>query len=89
MGYDISFDSAPSFHIDGQLQAVDANGNVVVNPVLRDFERAAADLKAFDPYVDATQLTTVGRYLVDGPTLKAIHMIDADPRRTMSAPRTT
>ena len=83
-GYDISFDSAPSFYLDGQLQAVDANGNVVVNTTLRDFEKAAAGLKAFDPYVDTTQLTTVGRYLVDGPTLKALHMVNADPQRTMS-----
>ncbi len=83
-GYDISFDSAPSFYIDGQPQAVDASGKVVVNPVLRDFERAAANLKAFDPYVDSTQLTPVARYLVDAPTLKALHMINADPQRTMS-----
>jgi hypothetical protein len=83
-GYDISFDSAPSFYIDGQLQAVDGSGNVVVNPTLRDFEKGAANLKAFDPYVDTTQLTTVGRYLVDGPTLKALHMINADPQRAMS-----
>ncbi len=83
-GYDISFDSAPSFYLDGQLQAVDSTGKVVVNPVLRDFERAAANLKAFDPYIDATQLTPVGRYFVDAPTLAAIHMIDADSQRTMS-----
>jgi hypothetical protein len=83
-GYDISFDSAPSFYIDGQPQAVDANGNIVVNPLLRDFEHAAANLKAFDPYVDATQLIPVPRYLVDAPTLKALHMINADPQRTMS-----
>ncbi|WP_426425516.1 hypothetical protein [Bradyrhizobium genosp. A] len=83
-GYDISFDSAPSFYIYGQPQAFDASGHVVVNPVLRAFEKAAAGLKAFDPYVDATQLTPVANYLVDGPTLKALHMINADPQRTMS-----
>lgn len=83
-GYDISFDSAPSFYIDGQPQAVDSNGNVVLNPLLRDFEHAAAKLKAFDPYVDATQLTPVARYFVDAPTLKALHMINADPQRSMS-----
>lgn len=83
-GYDTSFDSAPSFYIYGQPQAVDANGNVVLNPVLRDFEHAAANLKAFDPYLDSTQLTAVARYLVDAPTLKALHMINADPQRTMS-----
>lgn len=83
-GYDISFDSAPSFYIDGRPQAVDSSGNLLVNPVLRDFEHAAASLKAFDPYLDPTQLTPVARYLVDAPTLKALHMVDADPQRTMS-----
>jgi hypothetical protein len=83
-GYDISFDSAPSFYIDGQPQAVDGNGQVVLNPVLRDFERAAVNLKGFDPYIDATQLTPIGRFFVDAPTLKAIHMIDADSQRNMS-----
>ncbi len=83
-GYDISFDSAPSFYINGQPQAVDSNGNVVVNPTLRTFEQKAANLNAFDPYIDATKLTPVARYLVDAPTLKALHMINADPQRTMS-----
>ncbi len=82
--YDISFDSAPSFYINGQPQAVDSNGNVVVNPTLRTFEQRAANLNAFDPYIDATKLTPVARYLVDAPTLKALHMINADPQRTMS-----
>jgi hypothetical protein len=83
-GYSISFDSAPSFYINGQPQAEDSNGNVVVNPTLRAFEQKAANLKAFDPYIDATQLTPVARYLVDEPTLKALHMINADPQRNMS-----
>jgi hypothetical protein len=84
-GYDISFDSAPSFYINGQPQAVDpATGRVVLNSTLRAFEKAAANLKAFDPYIDATKLTPVAKYLVDAPTLKAIHMINADPRRSMS-----
>ncbi|TMM13471.1 MAG: hypothetical protein E6F98_06090 [Actinobacteria bacterium] len=83
-GYDISFDSAPSFYINGQPQAVDSSGHVAVNPTLRAFESAAANLKAFDPYIDSTQLTPVARYLVDAPTLKALHMINADPARTMS-----
>lgn len=83
-GYDISFDSAPSFYIDGQPQALDATGSVILNPVLRSFESAAAKLQAFDPYIDPTKLTPVARYLVDGPTLKALHMINADPQRAMS-----
>jgi hypothetical protein len=84
IGYDISFDSAPSFYIDGQPQAVDSNGDIVVNDTLRKFEAAAATAKAFDPYVDSTQLTPVANYLADAPTLKALHMINADPKRTMS-----
>ncbi len=83
-GYDISFDSAPSFYIDGQPQAEDSSGNVVVNPTLRRFEQRAGNLKAFDPYIDSTKLTPVARYLVDEPTLKALHMINADPARNMS-----
>jgi hypothetical protein len=83
-GYDISFDSAPSFYINGQPQAEDSSGNVVVNPTLRAFEQKAANLKAFDPYIDSSRLTPVARYLVDEPTLKAIHMINADPARNMS-----
>jgi hypothetical protein len=84
VGYDISFDSAPSFYINGQPQAVDAAGDVVLNPTLRAFEVAAANLKAFDPYIDPSLLIPVARFLVDAPTLKAIHMINADPLRTMS-----
>lgn len=83
-GYDISFDSAPSFYINGQPQAEDSSGNVVLNPTLRAFEQKAANLKAFDPYIDSSHLTPVARYLVDEPTLKAIHMINADPLRSMS-----
>jgi hypothetical protein len=83
-GYDISFDSAPSFYINGQPQAVDSDGNVVVNPTLREFEQKAANLTAFDPYIDATKRTPVAKYLVDAPTLQALHMTNADPQRTMS-----
>jgi hypothetical protein len=83
-GYDISFDSAPSFYINNQPQAVDAAGNVVLNPTLRAFEARAAAVKAFDPYIDTTQFVPVANYLVDAPTLKALHMINADPQRTMS-----
>ena len=83
-GYDISFDSAPAFYIDNQPQALDASGNAILNPTLRAFEKAAASLMAFDPYLDATKLTPVAKYLVDGPTLKALHMINADPLRTWS-----
>lgn len=83
-GYDISFDSAPSFYINGQPQAVDANGTIVLNATLRAFEQKVGSLVAFDPYFEATRLTPVARYLVDAPTLKAIHMINADSRRTMS-----
>jgi hypothetical protein len=83
-GYDISFDSAPSFYINGQPQAIDSGGNLAVNPTLRAFEGAAANLNAFDPYLNTSQNIPVARYLVDYPTLKAIHMINTDPQRNMS-----
>jgi hypothetical protein len=83
-GYDISFDSAPSFYIDGQPQAVDSSGHIALNPTLRTFEQRAASVRAFDPYINTTQLVPVANYLVDAPTLKALHMINADPQRTMS-----
>jgi hypothetical protein len=83
-GYDTSFDSAPSFYIDGQPQAVDASGHVALNSTLRAFEQRAASVKAFDPYINTTQFVPVANYLVDAPTLKALHMINADPQRTMS-----
>ncbi len=60
-GYDTSFDSAPSFYINQQPQAVDGSGNVVVNPTLRDFEKKVANLKAFDPYINPLHLTPVAR----------------------------
>jgi len=83
-GYDIGFDSAPSFYINGQPQAIDGSGNLAVNPTLRAFETKVGSLMAFDPYIDSSQLTPVARYLVENPTLKAIHMINTDPRRNMS-----
>ena len=43
-----------------------------------------AKLQAFDPYLDSAQLGPVARYIVDAPTLKAIHVINADPQRTLS-----
>jgi hypothetical protein len=84
VSFETSFDSAPSFYIDNQPQAVDGSGNVVFNPTLRAFEKKAAAMLAFDPYIDDSKLIPVARYLVDAPALKAIHMINADPLRTMS-----
>jgi hypothetical protein len=82
--FDISFDSAPSFYINGQPQAVDASGHITLNTTLRAFEQAAGSLMAFDPYLDSTHLVPAARYLADAPALKAIHMINGDPQRTMS-----
>jgi hypothetical protein len=33
--YDISFDSAPSFYLNGRQSALDSTGKVVINPTLR------------------------------------------------------
>jgi hypothetical protein len=82
--YDISFDSAPAFYLNGRQSALDSNGKVVINPTLRRFEREAANAKAFDPFIDTVNLIPVANFLADAPQLKALHMINADPARTPS-----
>ena len=82
--YDISFDSAPSFYINGRLSALGPNGQLALNTTLRRFEREAASAKAFDPFIDPSHLIPVANSLADAPQLKALHMINADPNRTPS-----
>jgi hypothetical protein len=72
--FDIHFDMAPAFYIKGQP----AEGD----PTLRGYERASAQLTALDPFTGTTVHLT--RYLADGPELKMLHMVTADPNRTPS-----
>jgi hypothetical protein len=82
--YNISFDSAPSFYINGRQSALGPHGELTSNPTLRRFEQEAANAKGFDPFIDASKMIPVANFLADAPQLKALHMVNADPNRTPS-----
>ena len=72
--FDIHFDMAPTFYIKGRPATGD--------PVLREFEKAAAQLSVVNPITGNTDQLT--RYLADPVEMKLLHMITADPQRTPS-----
>jgi hypothetical protein len=74
--FDIHFDSAPNFYVNGQPGRTD--------PTLRQLERDVAAAKAIDPYDSLTSPTPITQYLVDTRGEEALHMINADPLRTPS-----
>ena len=71
--YVMHFDSAPTFHVNGNPAPQD--------PALRTFERNLAAGKAIDPYVSSSP-TPVAVHMVDTVGEKALHMVNADPQRT-------
>jgi hypothetical protein len=70
--FDIHFDDAPAFYVDGQPAATD--------PSVRKLERDVGALTSYDPYVGGTVNLT--QALADPTELKTLHMINADPKRT-------
>jgi hypothetical protein len=70
--FDIHFDMAPTFYIDGNPP--------VGNPVARAFERATAQLQVRSP-IDG-KIDHLTRFLADPVELKLLHMVTADPQRT-------
>ena len=84
-GYDISFDSAPSFYINGQQQAVDSSGNVVLVFGVTGLRAEGGRIEGVRP-VHRLVAVDAGRAGISStpPTLRAIHMINTDPQRTMS-----
>jgi hypothetical protein len=70
-GFDITFDMAPSFYVDGQPPAGD--------PLARQFEKAAAGLTAVNPRTGATDKLMAA--MADPVELKLLHMITGDPLR--------
>lgn len=70
-GYDIHFDDAPTFYVDGQPAQTD--------PTLRKLERDVGSLTSFDPYTGGTVNLT--QRLADQTEMKTLHMINADPKR--------
>ena len=70
-GFDITFDMAPSFYVDGQPAAGDS--------LARQFEKAAAGLTAVNPRTGATDKLIAA--MADPVELKLLHMITGDPSR--------
>jgi hypothetical protein len=68
---DLHFDMAPTFYVDPAGPAS-----------TREFEQAAAQLTASDPYTGQT--VPLAQYLADPVEMKLLHMVTGDPRRTPS-----
>ena len=77
-GFDIHFDDAPTFYVNGQPGRTDAT--------VRKLERDAGNLSAVDPYVrDAAgtaQTVPLTVALADPVEEQALHMVNTDPNRT-------
>jgi hypothetical protein len=74
--FDIHFDSAPNFYVNGQPARDD--------PALRQLERDVAAATAIDPYADPANPIPITRQIVDVVGERGLHMINADPLRTPS-----
>lgn len=76
--FDIHFDDAPTFYVNGQPARTD--------PTLRKLERDVGALTSLDPYVrdSAGNVQTVNltEALADSVEEQALHMVNADPTRT-------
>jgi hypothetical protein len=75
--FDIHFDDAPAFYVNGQLGPTD--------PVVRKLERDVGQLSSTDPYVRVNgvpQTVPLTDALADPVELQALHMVNADPNRT-------
>jgi len=76
--YDIHFDDAPAFYVNGQPAPTDA--------AVRKLERDVGALTSLDPYVrdgsGNVQTVPLTQSLVDTVGEKALHMVNADPSRT-------
>src|SRR5206468_2726902 len=71
--FSIHRDSAPTFYV---------NGNPVrTNPTLRQMERNVMGVQATDPYLSSSPAPVFVR-IADPVTEKALHMVNADPKRT-------
>ncbi|HKS69709.1 MAG TPA: hypothetical protein VJQ45_04785 [Ktedonobacterales bacterium] len=74
--FDIHFDDAPTFYVNGQPVRTD--------PALRTLERNVGALTSPDPYVHNGQTVNLTEALADPVEEQALHMVNADPKRTPS-----
>jgi hypothetical protein len=74
--YDIHFDDAPTFYVNGQPGRTD--------PTVRKLERDVWNTTAPDPYAnnDAGATVPIAQMLADPVEEKTLHMVNADPKRT-------
>jgi hypothetical protein len=75
--YDIHFDDAPAFYVNGMPGPTDPN--------VRSLEQQVGGLTSLDPYVrqnGVPQTVKLTDSLADPVELKALHMINTDPART-------
>jgi hypothetical protein len=77
-GFDIHFDDAPAFYVNGQPARADAT--------VRRLERDVGNLTSLDPYVrgsgETVQTVPLTVALADPVEEQTLHMINADPNRT-------
>src|SRR5579884_102390 len=78
--FDIHFDDAPTFYVNGQPARTD--------PTLRTLERNVGALTSLDPYVrdsnGTVQTVNLTQALADVVEEQTLHMVNADPNRTPS-----
>jgi hypothetical protein len=76
--FDIHFDDAPTFYVNGQPGPTD--------PAVRTLERNVGTLTSLDPYVrdgnGVAQTVNLTQRLADPVEEQALHMVNADPKRT-------
>ena len=77
--YDIHFDDAPTFYVNGD--ALHPNGPPRTDPAVRQLERDAWNASAPDPYADGGT-ARIAEAMADTVGEKALHMVNADPKRT-------
>ena len=76
--FDIHFDDAPTFYVNGD--AAHPNGPARTDPAVRKLERDVANATAPDPYAGGS--VPIAEQLADTVGEKALHMVNADPKRT-------
>jgi hypothetical protein len=72
--FDIHFDDAPTFYVNGQPGPLDAG--------VRKLEHDVGSLMLPDPYVNNGQSVPATEALADPVEEKALHMVNTDPSRT-------
>jgi hypothetical protein len=71
--YDIHFDDAPTFYVNGQPERT--------SPTLRKLEQDAGAATLPDPYAGGAQ-TPIAQRLADTVEEQTLHMVNSDPKRT-------